>query len=208
MTLETQNEYFSQRFIQKLQNDLMIENKSVFAYLPESFQLFELTDFCVVLNELDDGKLDKEFVEATSLAYIYTFLSLKLHLLDSVKPEDHHLEFAVLGGDFFGGKLVDAFLAYQDFGTMKEWIKKVNLLQQRLTFKKFETLAQSFAYIQEEMLKIYIGILKGKIESEAIRTFNLEEFYQGEAYLAFKKSHDISLKDQEALVKFFTGDAK
>lgn len=137
-------DYFNAHFYQGLTEKLEIEGKSIFAYFPSFFSANELSSVIKYLKSTDSTNFilnNRKLVESVIQAHIFTQISLKIHLLSKLKTESscfssNWLEYAVLAGDYFGGRYINAFLDNGSIAELKFWLKGLSKLNQKLALSK------------------------------------------------------------------------
>lgn len=137
---------FDQSFYESLYEKLEIEGKSIFAYFPHFFSADELTSVIkeVIVAPSDLCLSEPLLVHAVCQAHIFTQLSLKIHLISKLKEKDsslslNWLEYAILAGDYFGGRYINAFLERSYLLELKQWLEGLKRLNQSLSIAQRST---------------------------------------------------------------------
>lgn len=156
MTTFLENIGFDEEFFENLKVKLTIEGKSIFEYFPDYFYEQEfMVIFDFIRNNYEFG--DKNTRQLIVYVYIFTLISLKMHLLEILEKkcslsQNKWLEYSILAGDYFGGCYIEAFLASNRIGELKNWLEGLAIIHQKLIYnvKNGESMAVNH-YIVEEV---------------------------------------------------------
>lgn len=137
--LSLDEKYFSDNFYKSLIEKLEIEGKSIFAYFPSFYSAEELTSVIkyAINNTSEKVLCNQSLVASVFQAHIFSQLSLQSHLVDRLKQKsnffsEHWLEYAILAGDYFAGRYINAFLENDCLDELKIWVKGIADLNQQL----------------------------------------------------------------------------